>query len=88
MVRKMDNIIEGELLTPIPRKKGESITMDFKDIFKELKEGKKVRRMSWPEDDFGELKNEHLGIFTGGKFYDHWNISLGDIDGQDWYVKE
>ena len=32
----MDNVQEGELLTPLPRKQGESITMNFVDAMREL----------------------------------------------------
>lgn len=81
----MDNVQEGELLTPIPRKQGESITMDFPDAIKEIINGKKVKRISWPDEDQGLLKDGWLTIFTRGAFHT-WSVNDGDLEGQDWIV--
>ena len=86
----MDNVIEGEIkeeqpLTPIPREQGKSITMDFPDAIREIGRNKKVRRMSWPEEDYGLLNDGWLSIYTKGKFHT-WSVSDGDFEGQDWYV--
>lgn len=80
-----EEIIEGEFLTPIPRKPGESITMDFSDAIRHLTKGKKIRRMEWPDEDYALLKDEWLTVYTKGGFHT-WLVSLGDLDAQDWYV--
>lgn len=81
----MENVIEGETLTPIPRKPGESITMNFPDAIREIGNGKKVGRISWPGEDFGLLKDGWLTIFTKGAFHT-WLVSDGDMEGNDWFV--
>ena len=81
----MNDIVEGELLTPIPRKPGESITMDFPEAIRQIMSGKKVRRMEWPDEDYGVLKDEWLTIYTKGAFHS-WLVSLGDMGANDWYV--
>ena len=85
----MDNVIEGEIeenLTPIPRKQGESLTMDFPDAIRQIMDGKKVARMSWNNKDYCLMgEDEFLTVFTGDKLH-RWLISLGDTSGNDWYV--
>ena len=81
----MDNVIEGESLTPLPRKPGESITISFPDAIQAIISGKKVRRMDWTDEDYGLLKGEWLTIFTKGKFHT-WSVSLGDMEANDWYI--
>ncbi len=84
----MDNVVEGEVLTPLPRKQGESITMSFPDAIAKIIEGKKVARVSWGNDDYGLLKDGWLTIYTKGAFHT-WSVSDGDmIDAEDWFVKE
>ena len=79
-------ITEEELLTPIPRTEGQSITMDFPNAIRQIIAGKKVKRMSWSDGDYGFLKDEWLSIFTKGKFHT-WLVSAGDmVDSQDWIV--
>jgi hypothetical protein len=81
----MDNTNQEEMLTPIPRKPGESITMDFPDAIKEISNGKRVRRLSWPGEDYGVLENGWLSVFTKGAIHT-WTVSDGDMEGQDWIV--
>lgn len=81
-------IQEGELLTPIPRSPGESITMSFINAMKEVISGRKITRIGWANTDYCILKDEALGIFKDGKFFTYWNISLGDIEAEDWIVKK
>ena len=79
---------DGAMLTPIPRKKGQSITMDFPNAMREVSKGKKVRRMSWETDsDRGLLKDGWLSIHTKGKYHT-WLVSDGDMEGQDWIIIE
>lgn len=72
-------------LTPT-RKKGESITMSFPDAMREVINGKKVRRISWPtESDHGLLRNGWLSIYTRGDYHT-WSVSDGDMEGNDWII--
>lgn len=84
----MTDVIEGEVLTPMPkRKQGESITMNFIDAFKKLIEGKKITRISWGGNDYCLMKDYKVTIFTKEKYHD-WIINDGDVEGSDWIVKE
>ena len=78
-------IIEGEFLTPIPRKKGESITMSFLDAMAEIIAGKKVARVSWGNADYCLMKDGWVSIFTKDKFHT-WTINDGDTEGNDWFI--
>lgn len=81
----MDNIVEGELLTPTPKEQPKAHTMDFPDAIKEIILGKKVARISWGNDDYGFMNNGWLSIFTKGSIHT-WSVSDGDMEGQDWAV--
>ena len=61
-------------------------TMDFLDAMRELMNGKKIRRVSWPDPrDYGLLRNGWVSILRGDKFHT-WNINDGDLEGRDWTV--
>lgn len=84
----MDTIIEGQIekpMTPIIREQGESITMDFPEAMREVLNKGKVRRIEWPDGDYGLLKDGWLTIYTKGKFHT-WLVSDGDMEAQDWFV--
>jgi hypothetical protein len=86
MVAFATPIGKRKALTPSPREKGESITMNFPDAMREVIKGNKVRRMSWPEGDYSILKNGWLTVHTKGK-YSTWLVSDGDmVDTEDWIV--
>lgn len=72
-------------LTPLPRKKGESITMDFIQAMKHLIDGKKISRVSWGNTDYCLMKDGWISIYTKDKFHT-WSINDGDTDGQDWFI--
>lgn len=80
-------IVEGEMLTPIPRQQGKSITMDFPDAIREVLKGNKVARVEWGNKDYGFMKDEWLTIFINGKFHT-WLISAGDMEANDWIVSK
>ena len=84
---KNNKPLEGEMLTPIPRKKGQSITMSFSDAVREIIKGNKVRRLEWSDQsDYCLLKDGWLSIYINGKFH-VWKISDGDmIETQDWVI--
>ena len=77
--------IEDQLLTPIPRKQGESITMDFIEAMKKLIEGKRISRISWANDDYCLMKDGWVTIYTKGSFHT-WTINDGDTEGSDWII--
>ena len=81
----MDNVIEGEMLTPAPRVQGKAITMSFPDAVKEIIKGKKVARLSWENQDYGLLKDGWLEIFTNNNFH-VWKVSDGDLESNDWVI--
>ena len=84
----MNDIVEGQIeesLTPLPRKEGQSITMNFPDAMREVISGKRVARIEWGNDDYGFLKDEWLSIFTKGKFHS-WLVSEGDLMAEDWFI--
>ena len=79
-------VIEGEMLTPMPKKESKAQTMDFPYAMKEVIKGNKVRRASWgTPTDHGVLKDEYLSIHTKGAYHT-WLVSEGDMEGQDWIV--
>ncbi len=84
----MDNVIEGEnnALTPTPIIQDKPRTMDFPDAMREIMKGNKVARVEWGNTDYCVLKDEWLGIFKDGKYFKYWEISQGDIEGNDWIV--
>jgi len=80
------NIIEGEMLTPIPREQGKAITMSFPDAMAQVIKGKKVRRLSWEtQTDHGLLKDGWLTIHTKGAFHT-WSVNDGDMEANDFVV--
>lgn len=82
------NIVEGELLTPMPKIQSKSVTMNFPDAIKEIIKGKRVRRVSWGSaSDYGLLKDGWLTIFTKDAFHT-WSVSDGDMEGEDWVIYE
>ena len=78
-------ITEGEILTPLPRKQGQSLTMDFPDAIREVLKGNRITRIEWGNKDYGFMKDEWLTIFVSGKFHT-WLISAGDMEANDWIV--
>lgn len=81
-----DSQDQGEYLTPIPRKPGESLTMSFPEAIKQIINGKKVRRLDWASDeDHGLMKDGWLTIFTKGAFHS-WLVNDGDMEAEDWVV--
>ena len=80
----MDNIPQEAGLTPLPRKEGQSITMDFLSAIAKIIEGKRVARVSWEGNDYCLLKDGWLTIYTKNTFHT-WSINDGDIEGQDWF---
>ena len=81
-------MIDMKDLTPRDIELSEPQTMSFPTAIKEIKNGKKVTRVSWPKEDYGVLEDGWLMIFTNGKLQ-KWLVSDGDFEGEDWIlVKE
>ena len=72
-------------LTPEPKVESGALTMDFPDAIRQIKEGKKVRRMTWPESDYGVFDEGWLKVFTNKKL-SRWLINDGDMEAQDWVL--
>jgi len=66
----------------------EENTMDFPDCTESLLEGKKLRRLEWPDDGtYVVMSQEKLVIFTPKDQSLHpLVISTGDMSGTDWVV--
>ena len=84
----MNDLTPVETYVPEDVQEMPAQTMSFPTAIKEIANGKKVRRVSWPENDYGVLENGWLSIFTNGKM-NIWKVSDGDFEGEDWIlVKE
>lgn len=64
---------------------GGARTMSFFDAMRKIKDGDKVTRISWNNDDYCFLKDGWLSIFTAKDFHT-WTINDGDMDGEDWIL--
>lgn len=60
-------------------------TMSFPTAMKEIRNGKKIRRIVWPEKDYGVLQDGFLMVFTDNKL-SKWLVNDGDIDAEDFVV--
>lgn len=80
-------IEEGEMLTPKPVQVSKPLTMNFPEAMRKILNGEKVERVSWGGSDYCLLKDGWLTIFTKGEFHT-WSINDGDMEGNDWVVKE
>jgi hypothetical protein len=77
---------EATVITPEVTPVHKARTMDFPTAIREVINGKKIRRESWPDiRDYCELKNGWLLILRGDKFFT-WSINDGDLEGQDWVI--
>lgn len=81
----MDQIVEGEMLTPTPKKESRSITMNFPDAIKHVINGKRITRISWGNKDYCLIKDGWLCVFTKGDFHT-WSVNDGDLEANDWIV--
>jgi hypothetical protein len=55
--------------------------LSFTNAIKEVAKGKKIKRLAWPEGEWGYLDG-FLMIHKNGDF--KWNISDGDMLNDDW----
>lgn len=65
---------------------GETVNdLTFDQAIKELINGKRIRRDSWPVDDYGLLADGWLTIHINNQFA-VWKVNDGDLLGKDWRV--
>lgn len=63
-------------------------TMNFFDALRKVSEGKKIRSLSWPADEYGFLKEGvWLEVYRQGRLHT-WQVSSGDLEAEDWIVIE
>ena len=61
---------------------------DFYTALKKAVEGKKISRKEWNNIKiYGEVKDEKLMLHKEDDKYYAWFVSLGDLEGKDWFVK-
>lgn len=58
--------------------------MDFPDAIREIMNGNKVRRESWPVGEYGFMKEPYLMVMRDGEH--KWTVTDGDFEGKDWVV--
>ena len=58
--------------------------MTFPTAMKEIKNGKKITRLSWGKD-YGVLQDGYLMLNRDGQFY-KWLVNDGDIEAEDFVV--
>ncbi len=59
---------------------------NFYKAFESIGIGMKVKRLEWPNEEYGILKDGFVMIHKpDGKFY-NWNISDGDLMAKDWII--
>jgi hypothetical protein len=71
---------------PIPSISPEIQGMDFYEALKDLRNGLKIRRLTWKKDEYGILKDGFVAIHKPDGILHNWNISDGDLDGKDWII--
>lgn len=86
---KSDVIIDGEPVNNVSPVYGGKISrqLTFPDAMREILLNKKITRSSWTNGDFCLLKDGFLEIYTKGGYH-QWLISDGDLEGNDWVIKE
>lgn len=60
------------------------VKTDFPGAIREIMNGKKMRRESWPAGEYGALEDGLLMIHKNGVH--RWIVTSGDFEGQDWVV--
>jgi len=86
----LDEVIDTEAVvksfSPRPTK---PVTMDFPDAMREVIAGKKIAKLEWAEkgepECYALLNAGMLQIFRGASFH-AWNVSDGDLAGEDYIV--
>ena len=82
---EMMRAIEPVSSSPLPVPKPKIEITDFFSALKTLMEGKKIRRVSWPEGTVGSLADAELRIFlTSDNQIHRWIVSEGDLLATDW----
>jgi hypothetical protein len=73
--------------SPLPQNIHISVGMDFPAAISAIIDGKKMKRKSWPEGEYGFILDGFLSINkTDGRF--KWNVNDGDLFAKDWMIYE
>lgn len=80
-----EQIVEGQVLTPTPKKQDKIPTFDFPEAIRQIIAGRKVSRVEWANQDYGFLNNDLLSISRNGNFHS-WIVNDGDMLANDWMV--
>jgi len=76
-----------EIQDAVIEKESMPITMPWPTAMKEVKNGKKVARIVWPDTDYVVMDEGWLKVFTNGSL-SKWLVNDGDVEGEDWFVLE
>lgn len=79
--------INMNIFSPTKKKKITIIEMSFPDAMAAVIKGSKVRRTTWPGEEYGSLKDGFLTIFKNGSFH-RWIVNDGDLMATDWVITE
>ncbi len=71
------NLVEGTVVPDKP------VTFDFPEAMRRIIDKKVVRKLEWPNEDYGLLQGGWLTIFTKGEFH-KWLVNDGDLEGTDY----
>ena len=63
------------------------VERNFAQIVPALIDDKKITRKEWNNEGiFGQIKDERLRIFTADNRWHTWEVSLADLEAEDWYI--
>lgn len=87
-------VVDKDKSTPAHTHMSPPEEMEFYEAIKELRTGKKIKRIGWGKEEYGILRDGFVTIHKpDGKFYNwnvskfyNWNVSDGDLDGKDWII--
>ncbi len=62
---------------------------DFPTAMKRVAEGKRISKKEWKSNNiYGEMKDERLMLHKEDDKHSAWIVSLGDLEGNDWFIVE
>mgnify|MGYP001587153573 FL=1 len=83
---KREKVMKKDVIHTSPVPPAKIPMLNFTDVVREVLEGKHLTRVSWDnKETFVLLREEFLMIHISGKYH-QLMVSLGDMEGIDWYV--
>lgn len=73
---------QDKQFSPLPTKPE---IFDFYKALKEMRNGKTITRVAWPEGEYGKFDETVVKVFRNGQFH-NWVINDGDVDATDWKI--